>query len=47
MQKFLKTLPKRGEITKFKKKAMQPKFSQIAQALLVLPKTHKQINGAR
>ena len=40
VQSFLKTLYKRGEITESEKKAMRPKFAQIAQAH-GLPKTHK------
>ena len=40
VQSYLKTLCKRGEITEFEKKAMQPKFAQIARAH-GLPKTHK------
>ena len=40
VQSYLKTLCKRGEITEFEKKAMQPKFAQIARAH-GLPKIHK------
>ena len=40
MENYLKTLCKRGEITESEKKAMRPKFAQIAQAH-GLPKTHK------
>ena len=40
VQSFLKTLCKRGEITESEKKAMRPKFAQIAQAH-GLPKAHK------
>ena len=40
VQSFLKTLCKRGEITESEKKAVRPKFAQIAQAH-GLPKTHK------
>ena len=39
-QSYLKTLCKRGEITESEKKAMWPKFAQIARAH-GLPKTHK------
>ena len=40
VQNYLKTLCKRGEITESEKKAMRPKFAQIARAH-GLPKTHK------
>ena len=40
VQNYLKTLCQRGEITESEKKAMRPKFAQIAQAH-GLPKTHK------
>ena len=40
VQNYLKTLCKRGKITESEKKAMQPKFAQIARAH-GLPKTHK------
>ena len=40
VENYLKTLCKRGEITESEKKAMRPKFAQIAQAH-GLPKTHK------
>ena len=40
VQNYLKTLCKRGEITESEKKAMRPKFAQIAGAH-GLPKTHK------
>ena len=40
VQNYLKTLCKRGKITESEKKAMRPKFAQIARAH-GLPKTHK------
>ena len=40
VENYLKTLCKRGEITESEKKAMRPKFAQIARAH-DLPKTHK------
>ena len=40
VQDYLKTLCRRGEITESEKKAMRPKFAQIARAH-GLPKTHK------
>ena len=40
VQNYLKTLCQRGEITESEKKAMRPKFAQIARAH-GLPKTHK------
>ena len=41
MENYLKTLCKRGEITESEKKAMRPKFAQIARAH-GLPKAQKQ-----
>ena len=40
VQNYLKTSCKRGEITEFEKKAIRPKFAQIARAH-GLPKRHK------